>query len=111
MKKKDNSWISWFYIRLWKFKMRSIYLKEESQKRVMWRWRFFFVTDRDMLVFANEDVALVGYITLTIKLISVNAESFSNTMKRKIARVSELDEENSTYALSAYLIAQLKKNL
>lgn len=36
--------------------------------------------------------------------------SFSNTMKRKIARVSELDEENGTYTLSAYLIAQLGKN-
>ena len=31
-------------------------------------------------------------------------------MKRKIARVSELDEKNSTYTLSAYLIAQLGKN-
>ena len=31
-------------------------------------------------------------------------------MKRKIARVSELDEENGTYTLSAYLIAQLGKN-
>lgn len=29
----------------------------------------------------------------------------SNTMKRKIARVSELDEANGTYTLSAYLIA------
>ena len=31
-------------------------------------------------------------------------------MKRKIARVSELDEINGTYTLSAYLIAQLGKN-
>ena len=62
------------------------------------------------LVFTNEDAALVGYFTITIKPISVNASSFSNTMKRKIARVSELDEENGTYTLSAYLIAQLGKN-
>ena len=62
------------------------------------------------LVFTNEDVALVGYFTLAIKPISVNAESFSNTMKRKIARVSEFDESNGTYTLSAYLIAQLGKN-
>ena len=62
------------------------------------------------LVFANEDAALVGYFTITIKPISVNADSFSNTMKRKIARVSELDEANNTYTLSAYLIAQLGKN-
>lgn len=62
------------------------------------------------LVFSNEDVSLVGYFTITIKPITVNAENFSNTMKRKIARVSELDEENGTYTLSAYLIAQLGKN-
>lgn len=62
------------------------------------------------LVFTNEDVALVGYFTLAIKPISVNAENFSNTMKRKIARVSEFDESNGTYTLSAYLIAQLGKN-
>ena len=47
---------------------------------------------------------------MTIKPITVNAERFSNSLKRKIARVSELDEENGTYTLSAYLIAQLGKN-
>lgn len=62
------------------------------------------------LVFSNDDASLVGYFTLTIKPITVNAEKFSNTVKHKIARVSELDEENGTYTLSAYLIAQLGKN-
>lgn len=62
------------------------------------------------LVFNNEDAALVGYFTLTIKPISVKADYFSNTVKRKIARVSELDPENGMYTLSAYLIAQLGKN-
>ena len=62
------------------------------------------------LVFSNDDATLVGYFTITIKPVSINAEKFSNTIKRKIARVSELDEENNTYTLSAYLIAQLGKN-
>lgn len=62
------------------------------------------------LVFSNDDASLVGYFTLAIKPIIVNAEKFSNTMKRKIARVSKLDIENGTYTLSAYLIAQLGKN-
>lgn len=62
------------------------------------------------LVFSNKDASLVGYFTLTVKPITVNAENFSNNLKRKIARVSELDEENGTYTLSAYLIAQLGKN-
>lgn len=62
------------------------------------------------LVFANEDAALVGYFTLAIKPICVDGSGFSNTVKRKIARVSKMDEINGTYTLSAYLIAQLGKN-
>lgn len=62
------------------------------------------------LVFENENAALVGYFTITIKPISINANNFSNTMNRKIARVSELNEMDGTYTLSAYLIAQLGKN-
>jgi hypothetical protein len=62
------------------------------------------------LVFAKEDAVLLGFFTLAIKPIQLNPENFSNTRKRKIARVSELDEQNGTYTLSAYLIAQLGKN-
>lgn len=62
------------------------------------------------LVFENENATLVGYFTITIKPISINANNFSNTMKRKIARVSELNEIDGTQTLSAYLIAQLGKN-
>ena len=62
------------------------------------------------LVFTNDDAVLVGYFTIAIKPITVNTEKFSNTIKRKIARVSEVDEETGTYTLSAYLIAQLGKN-
>jgi hypothetical protein len=62
------------------------------------------------LVFSNEDAALVGYFTLAIKPISIDASDLSNTMKRKLVRVSELDEINGTYTLSAYLVAQLGKN-
>ena len=62
------------------------------------------------LVFTNNDLTFVGYFTIAIKPISIKAEAFSNTMKRKIARVSEFNEENDTYSLSAYLIAQLGKN-
>lgn len=62
------------------------------------------------LVFSNDEASLIGYFTLAIKPIAINTGLFSNTMKRKIARVSRLDEENGVYILSAYLIAQLGKN-
>ena len=62
------------------------------------------------LVFSTEDAELVGYFAITIKPITVYAESFSNTKKKKLARVSELNEQNHTYNMAAYLIAQLGKN-
>ncbi len=62
------------------------------------------------LVFSTEDAEFIGYFAITIKPITVNAEPFSNTAKKKLARVSELNEQNHTYNLAAYLIAQLGKN-
>lgn len=62
------------------------------------------------IVITPEYGQIVGYFTITVKPITVNADSFSNTVKKKIARVSEQDEENGNYSLSAYLIAQLGKN-
>lgn len=62
------------------------------------------------LVFSTEDAELVGYFAITIKPITVNAEPFSNTVRKKLARVSELNEMNYSYNLAAYLIAQLGKN-
>lgn len=61
-------------------------------------------------VFTPDYADLIGYFTITIKPISVNGEAFSNTVKRKIARVSEQNPENGNYSLSAYLVAQLGKN-
>ena len=62
------------------------------------------------ILFAKKTGSLLGYFTLAIKPISLKAEQFSNTAKRKIARVSQYDEINKTYTLAAYLIAQLGKN-
>lgn len=61
-------------------------------------------------MFSTEDTELVGYFAITIKPITVNAEPFSNTAKRKLARVSELNKQNHTYNMAAYLIAQPGKN-
>ena len=62
------------------------------------------------IVMTPEQGQMVGYFTIAIKPISVNADQFSNSVKRKIARVSEQEEQNGKYSLSAYLIAQLGKN-
>ena len=53
---------------------------------------------------------LVGYFTIALKPLTVRGETVSNTVKKKLMRVSELDEQSQTYTMSAYLIAQLGKN-
>ena len=62
------------------------------------------------LVFSTEDGELLGYFTIALKPLTVRGETVSNTVKRKLLRISELDEETQTYTMSAYLIAQLGKN-
>lgn len=62
------------------------------------------------LVLSLEDAELLGYFSITIKPLAVKAEPFSNTVKRKLVRFSELDRGEQTYNLAAYLIAQLGKN-
>ncbi len=62
------------------------------------------------LVFASDDAQMLGYFSLTIKPITVSGEPFSNTARKKLSRVSTLNEKEYTYSLAAYLIAQLGKN-
>ena len=57
-----------------------------------------------------DDGELVGYFTIALKPLTVRGETVSNTVKKKLLRISELDEETQTYTMSAYLIAQLGKN-
>ena len=45
-----------------------------------------------------------------IKAVVSQGETVSKTTKRKLLRISELDEKSDTYTMSAYLIAQLGKN-
>lgn len=62
------------------------------------------------LVLSPEDASLLGYFSITIKPLVINAQPFSNTAKRKLARFSKIDNDEQTYNLAAYLIAQLGKN-
>jgi hypothetical protein len=62
------------------------------------------------LVMSLDDAELLGYFSITIKPLVVKAEPFSNTIKRKLARFSEINKSEQTYNIAAYLIAQLGKN-
>ena len=62
------------------------------------------------LVFSNESMDLVGYFSLTMKPVTIQAEGMSNSVKRKLSRLSHYDERDAGYHISAYLIAQLGRN-
>lgn len=62
------------------------------------------------LVLDMEDGALVGYFTIALKPLTVRDETVSNTVKRKIKRISDFDEQTNSYTMSAFLIAQIGKN-
>lgn len=62
------------------------------------------------LVFSLSSMALVGYFAIALKPLTVRGEKVSNSIKRKLMRVSEFDSQTQTYTMSAYLIAQLGKN-
>lgn len=61
------------------------------------------------LVFSKDNGEMLGYFTLALKPLTIRGETVSNTTKRKLLRVSELDVKSDTYTMSAYLIAQLGK--
>lgn len=62
------------------------------------------------IVVSADDVRLLGYFTLALKPLTIRGETVSNTTKKKLLRISELDEKSDTYTMSAYLVAQLGKN-
>lgn len=62
------------------------------------------------LVLDMDDGVLVGYFTIALKPLTVRNETVSNTVKRKIKRISEFDGVTNAYTMSAYLIAQIGKN-
>ena len=59
------------------------------------------------LVFSVDSKELLGYFTLALKPLTVKGETVSNTTKKKLLRISELDDKSDTYTMAAYLIAQI----
>ena len=62
------------------------------------------------LVFNSEDASLVGYYSIAIKPLSIQAENISKRTAHKLSCVSILDKSIQSYTTAAYLIAQLGKN-
>lgn len=49
-------------------------------------------------------------VTMTMKPVTIQADGMSNSVKRKLSRLSHYDERDAGYHIAAYLIAQLGRN-
>ena len=58
----------------------------------------------------DDDEEIAAYYTLTHKAVEIPCDNMSSSMKRKIARFSQFDEEYGSFTVSAFLIAQFGKN-
>lgn len=64
------------------------------------------------LIFASykKENVIVGYFTLATKFITICKTSLSNTLKKRIRKFAQYDNNSKRYYLSAPLIGQLGKN-
>lgn len=62
------------------------------------------------LVFDKESGEILGYFTLTHKVLYIPADGLSNTTRRRLERYGSLDKNTNSYLMSAFLLAQLGKN-
>ncbi len=58
----------------------------------------------------DSDGKPAAIFSLTHKAINIKDEILSSTLRKKIRRYAQLDEETNTYMVSAFLIAQFGKN-
>ncbi len=62
------------------------------------------------LVFDIESGDILGYFTLTHKVLYIPADGLSNTTKRRLDRYGNFDKDTNSYLMSAFLLAQFGKN-
>lgn len=58
----------------------------------------------------DEQGRLIAIFSLTHKAVKIQEAVLSSTLKKKIKRYAQLDEETGSYMVSAFLIAQFGKN-
>lgn len=58
----------------------------------------------------NENTEIIGYFTLSNKILSISKKALSKSLVKKISKFATYDKETHKYGLGAILIAQLGKN-
>ena len=62
------------------------------------------------LVLSSDMTELLGYLTMTIKPITVRSGVMSKTEERAFKKTGRFDEEQNAYTVAAFLIGQLGRN-
>ena len=62
------------------------------------------------LVSDSEDASLLGYFSLANKALEIRKEAVSKGLAKKASRYGILDEDEGSYTIQAYLLAQFGKN-
>ena len=62
------------------------------------------------LVIDDDSSEILSIFALTHKALDINSEALSSTSRKKLSRFAQFDENNSSYTVSAFLIAQFGKN-
>lgn len=62
------------------------------------------------IVSDNKDASVLGYFTLANKALEIKRDAVSKKVVKKAERYGLLDEEEGTYTIQAYLLAQFGKN-
>lgn len=58
----------------------------------------------------KDKMKLLGYFTLSNKIISIHKKSLSNKLRSRISKFGTYDQDNNKYTLGSILIGQLGKN-
>ena len=69
-----------------------------------------FLKKNPYLVSDSDDASLLGYFSLANKALEIRRDAVSNKVAKKTERYGILDEQEGSYTIQAYLLAQFGKN-
>ena len=62
------------------------------------------------IVSDSDDGSILGYFTLANKALEIRESAISKSLSKKVSRYGVLDENEGTYTVHSYLLAQFGKN-
>ncbi len=87
--------------------------KNPSMENFIWKNAIEFAKKKISITYLvmNMENEFLGVFTLTHKPLTIAGDTLSATTRKKLARYAKYDPIQQSYAMSAFLIAQLGKNM